>query len=35
MTATTLFAKVWDRHVVVAVFADSPAVLYFDLHLTV
>jgi 3-isopropylmalate/(R)-2-methylmalate dehydratase large subunit len=34
MTATTLFAKVWDRHVVVPESADTPAVLYIDLHLT-
>jgi len=29
----TLFDKVWDRHVVVSETADSPAVLYVDLHL--
>ena len=29
----TLFKKVWDRHVVVAETADTPAVLYIDLHL--
>ena len=29
----TLFEKVWDRHVVVPETADSPAVLYVDLHL--
>jgi 3-isopropylmalate/(R)-2-methylmalate dehydratase large subunit len=34
MTARTLFAKVWDRHVVVPETADTPAVLYVDLHLT-
>jgi len=34
MTATTLFAKIWDRHVVVPESADTPAVLYIDLHLT-
>jgi hypothetical protein len=34
MTATTLFTKIWDRHVVVPESADTPAVLYIDLHLT-
>jgi 3-isopropylmalate/(R)-2-methylmalate dehydratase large subunit len=34
MTAKTLFEKVWDRHVVVPETADTPAVLYIDLHLT-
>jgi len=34
MTARTLFDKVWDRHVVVPETADTPAVLYIDLHLT-
>jgi 3-isopropylmalate/(R)-2-methylmalate dehydratase large subunit len=34
MTAKTLFDKVWDAHVVVAETADTPAVLYIDLHLT-
>ncbi len=29
----TLFDKVWDRHVVVAETADTPGVLYIDLHL--
>ena len=29
----TLFAKVWDDHVVVHESADKPAVLYVDLHL--
>ena len=29
----TLFAKVWDDHVVVPETADTPAVLYVDLHL--
>ena len=29
----TLFAKVWDAHVVRAATADTPAVLYVDLHL--
>jgi 3-isopropylmalate/(R)-2-methylmalate dehydratase large subunit len=34
MTARTLFQKVWERHEVVAETADTPAVLYVDLHLT-
>jgi 3-isopropylmalate/(R)-2-methylmalate dehydratase large subunit len=29
----TLFQKVWDAHVVRAASADTPAVLYIDLHL--
>ena len=29
----TLFEKIWDRHVVVAETADTPAILYIDLHL--
>ncbi len=29
----TLFGKVWDRHVVVPESAETPAVLYIDLHL--
>ena len=29
----TLFQKVWDRHIVVPESADTPAVLYIDLHL--
>jgi 3-isopropylmalate/(R)-2-methylmalate dehydratase large subunit len=29
-----LFEKVWERHVVVPETADTPAVLYVDLHLT-
>ena len=29
----TLFQKVWERHEVVAETADTPAVLYIDLHL--
>src|SRR5512139_908831 len=33
MTAKTLFEKVWERHVVVPETADTPAVLYIDLHL--
>lgn len=34
MAATTLFHKIWERHVVVPESADTPAVLYVDLHLT-
>jgi 3-isopropylmalate/(R)-2-methylmalate dehydratase large subunit len=34
MTAKTLFEKIWERHVVVPETADTPAVLYIDLHLT-
>ncbi|NJD32254.1 MAG: 3-isopropylmalate dehydratase large subunit [Gammaproteobacteria bacterium] len=34
MTAKTLFEKVWERHEVVPETADTPAVLYIDLHLT-
>jgi 3-isopropylmalate/(R)-2-methylmalate dehydratase large subunit len=34
MTAQTLLDKVWQRHVVVPETADTPAVLYVDLHLT-
>ena len=33
MTARTLFDKVWTAHQVVAEPADTPAVLYVDLHL--
>ena len=33
MTAKTLFEKVWERHEVVAETADTPAILYIDLHL--
>jgi 3-isopropylmalate/(R)-2-methylmalate dehydratase large subunit len=33
MTAKTLFQKLWDSHVVVPETADTPAVLYIDLHL--
>jgi len=29
----TLFDKVWQRHVVSAETADTPALLYVDLHL--
>lgn len=34
MSAKSLFEKVWDDHVVVAETADTPAVIYIDLHLT-
>lgn len=34
MAATTLFQKIWERHLVVPETADTPAVLYVDLHLT-
>jgi 3-isopropylmalate/(R)-2-methylmalate dehydratase large subunit len=33
MTQKTLFEKVWERHEVVPETADTPAVLYIDLHL--
>ena len=33
MTATTLFEKVWSAHEIVPQSADSPAVIYIDLHL--
>ncbi|MDJ0919374.1 MAG: 3-isopropylmalate dehydratase large subunit [Woeseiaceae bacterium] len=33
MTATTLFDKVWNEHVVVPETDDTPAVIYIDLHL--
>jgi 3-isopropylmalate/(R)-2-methylmalate dehydratase large subunit len=32
-SARTLFEKVWNDHVVVAETADTPAILYIDLHL--
>ena len=32
-TAKTLFHKVWEKHQVVAETADTPAVLFIDLHL--
>jgi 3-isopropylmalate/(R)-2-methylmalate dehydratase large subunit len=32
-SARTLFDKVWEQHVVVPETADTPAVLYIDLHL--
>ncbi len=34
MTATTLFEKIWQAHEVVAETADTPAIMYIDLHLT-
>ena len=34
MNPTTLFEKIWRAHEVVAQTADTPAVLYIDLHLT-
>ena len=34
MTAQTMFEKVWRAHEVAAETADTPAVLYVDLHLT-
>ena len=33
VSARTLFEKVWSDHVVVAETADTPAILYIDLHL--
>jgi 3-isopropylmalate/(R)-2-methylmalate dehydratase large subunit len=33
VSAETLFARVWDRHVVAAETPSSPAILYVDLHL--
>jgi 3-isopropylmalate/(R)-2-methylmalate dehydratase large subunit len=33
MSARTLFEKIWDSHVVAPETADTPAVLYVDLHL--
>ncbi|SFS16537.1 3-isopropylmalate/(R)-2-methylmalate dehydratase large subunit [Dyella sp. OK004] len=33
MSAKTLFEKVWDAHVVAPETADTPAILYIDLHL--
>jgi 3-isopropylmalate/(R)-2-methylmalate dehydratase large subunit len=32
-SARTLFEKVWNDHIVVAETADTPAILYIDLHL--
>ncbi len=34
MSGRSLFQKVWDDHIVVPESADTPAVLYIDLHLT-
>ena len=34
MATSTLFEKIWERHLVVPETADTPAVLYIDLHLT-
>jgi 3-isopropylmalate/(R)-2-methylmalate dehydratase large subunit len=34
MPAKSLFEKVWERHVVVPETAETPAILYIDLHLT-
>ena len=34
MTPTTLFEKIWQAHEVVPETADTPAILYIDLHLT-
>ncbi len=34
MESRTLFEKVWERHLVAAETAATPAVLYIDLHLT-
>src|SRR5688572_23278577 len=33
MPARTLFEKIWDAHLVTPPTADTPAVLYIDLHL--
>ena len=33
MSSRTMFAKLWDRHVVRPETASTPAVLYIDLHL--
>jgi 3-isopropylmalate/(R)-2-methylmalate dehydratase large subunit len=33
MTPRTLFEKIWDTHVVAPESADTPAILYVDLHL--
>ncbi|MEP7289733.1 MAG: 3-isopropylmalate dehydratase large subunit [Chloroflexota bacterium] len=33
MTPRTLFEKIWDNHIVTPESAESPAVLYIDLHL--
>jgi 3-isopropylmalate/(R)-2-methylmalate dehydratase large subunit len=34
MSGKSLFQKIWDDHIVVPETADTPAVLYIDLHLT-
>jgi 3-isopropylmalate/(R)-2-methylmalate dehydratase large subunit len=34
MAPTTLFQKIWERHLVVPETPETPAVLYVDLHLT-
>jgi 3-isopropylmalate/(R)-2-methylmalate dehydratase large subunit len=34
MPAKSLFEKVWERHVVAPETAETPAILYIDLHLT-
>jgi len=34
MSGQSLFQKIWDDHIVVPESADTPAVLYIDLHLT-
>jgi 3-isopropylmalate/(R)-2-methylmalate dehydratase large subunit len=34
MTPQTMFEKLWQQHVVVPETADTPAVIYIDLHLT-
>ena len=31
--AKTLFEKVWEEHVVVTEVAETPAIIYVDLHL--
>lgn len=33
MSTKTLFEKIWDTHLVAAETADTPAILYIDLHL--
>lgn len=33
MSAKSLFEKVWDQHIVVPETAETPAILYIDLHL--
>ena len=34
MSGKSLFQKIWDDHIVIPESADTPAVLYIDLHLT-